>query len=671
MSDNHCANRLAHAASPYLQQHAHNPVDWYEWGDEAFTQAREKNLPVFLSIGYSTCHWCHVMAHESFEDGDVAAIMNRNFICIKVDREERPDIDDIYMTVSQVMTGSGGWPLNLFLTPDKQPIMSITYLPKRSRNGMTGFIELLGNIAAVWRQRPDLIRSNCAKIMATLKQETRQSKTLSIPLQHLTDRALQQLSASFDPIYGGFGSHHKFPLPINLSWLIGQASRGNGQAWGMVATTLDHLNRGGIWDQLAGGLHRYAVDREWRVPHFEKMLYDQAMMTLVVLEAYQYSGDNRYRRMATRIMDWVITDMTAPNGCFYAAYDADSDGAEGLFYVWDRKEIEKYCTPEDGELFSAYYGVMVSGNFEGHSVLYCPESFEEFCTTRDLDPELTGTRLQRIEAELLAVRNQRVKPFRDDKVIGFWNGLMIAALAQGGCITGNKGAVHAAIQAAQALSTALERADGRLMRCYLTNQSQVPAFLEDYAGIIYGFLELYEATLDTRWLEQALARADQALSLFCQADGTFSNGGHDGEQLPFTASLEHDGVTPSPYSLMAKNLVHLSRLTDRDDLTSAARQILETITAELEKHPTMHLGVLQAWALLEEEPCEVLVRGKISDRAVGELLQAVKSCYQPNAVIRFTPADEPATVAVCCNGVCHAPVHTAEQVQALFSRMLH
>jgi len=663
-------NRLIFAASPYLLQHAENPVAWYEWGDGAFARARGENLPVLLSIGYATCHWCHVMAHESFQDQQVAELLNRHFVCIKVDREERPDIDDFYMTVSQVMTGSGGWPLNIFMTPDKRPFMAVTYLPRQGRAGMSGLMELLPNIAALWRQRPDLIEHNCRGVMAALGNLSRTEQgEISVDLQNLTDTSFNELSNMFDGQYGGFGTAPKFPMPINLTWLTGRGAAGNLRALEMALHTLRTIRSGGIWDQIGGGVHRYAVDRQWLVPHFEKMLYDQAMLGLASLEAGQATGDPFFPAMARTIFDFVVRELTSHEGGFYAALDADSEGIEGKYYVWDKGEIQELLG-EDAGLFCRFYRVIDGGNFEGSTILTMPLVLDEFCAAEGLDPADAGERLEQSRLLVLAHREKRIRPLRDDKIVTAWNGLMIGALARGGAIAGYPPYLAAAMAAARFLLKSLRRKDGRLMRSYLEQASGVPAFLEDYACLSFGLLELFEATLDTAWLEQALFLADQTTALFLDPErGRFLKTGLDAEPMPLAASMEHDGVMPSPFSLSAQVFIRLARAAARPDLLEHAEKFLAGSNAGLQRHPSLHLGILHAMALLESEPVEARFSGPREHPVMQEMLRSLKSRYCPNLTIFFKANDLPPALALCGQGTCYPTIHDAAGLEAILEHV--
>jgi uncharacterized protein len=663
-------NRLIFARSPYLLQHAENPVAWYEWGDAAFGKARDENLPILLSIGYATCHWCHVMAHESFEDEQVAALLNSHFVCIKVDREERPDIDDFYMTVSQVLTGSGGWPLNIFMTPDKRPFMAVTYLPRHGQAGMNGLMELLPNIAALWRQRPDLIENNCRGIMEAMANlSPKEHDQISYKLQDLIDTSFNQLQNQYDPRHGGFGTSPKFPMAINLSWLIGQGAAGNRPAQEMALHTLQRIRSGGIWDQVGGGVHRYAVDQGWLVPHFEKMLYDQAMLGLAALEASQATGDVFYLGVAHNIFGFVARELTSPDGGFYAALDADSEGLEGKYYVWDKRELEE-TLGEDASLFCRFYQVTAEGNFEGHTILNTRITLDEFCTKEGLDPAETAGRLERSRLVVLERRERRIRPFRDEKIVTAWNGLMIAALARGGAVSGNHAFLESADRAASFLLERLRREDGRLLRSFLGEASDVPAFLEDYAFLAFGLLELFEATLDTGWLAQALKLTDQMLGIFLDPDsGRFLKTGRDAEPMPLAASMEHDGVVPSPFSLAAQTLIRLARAAARPDLLDHARRLLEGCSDDVQRQPVIHLGSLHAMALLESEPVEAHFSGPREHPAMQGLLRGLKSHYCPNLVLFFEANDTPPALSICARGTCYPAAHNATELEDILAEV--
>ncbi len=655
-------NRLIFARSPYLLQHAENPVKWYEWGAAAFDRAHSENLPILLSIGYATCHWCHVMAHESFEDTEVAALLSQHFVCIKVDREERPDIDDFYMAVAQTLTGSGGWPLNIFMTPDKRPFMAITYLPKRGRNGMSGLMELLANIATLWRQHPDKIENNCRGIMEALEGARKQAGNECAPdIAAAAEKSLQTLKRIYDPKNGGFGSAPKFPMPIYLSWLIGQGST----ACEMALHTLRKMRAGGIWDQLGGGLHRYSVDRIWLAPHFEKMLYDQAMLAYVTIEAYKTTGDLQYRTISEEILVFVEQELLSTEGAFCSALDADSEGVEGKFYVWDKSEIDS-CLGPDAELFCRFHEVTADGNFEGQTILTAPAALDEFCLRHGLNFEETGKLLERCRAALLERRKQRIRPLRDDKIITSWNGLMISALATAGIVCNKPEYIGSAVRAASFILGPLRRADGRLLRSYLHGASDIPAFLEDYAFLTEGLLDLYEATLDRTWLNEARTIAGDLLRLFRDPDsGEFTLTGHDAEQMPTRVSSDHDGVTPSALARTAHLLYRLAWIDDKPELLETAREALNGILGDIMHNPLGHLGALQVLALLDSEPVIATFAGEIGTPQAMALNSALHKHAIKNLIVRCENRPTPATLSLCVPGTCYPAVSTADELERL------
>ncbi|MHB8059188.1 MAG: thioredoxin domain-containing protein [Desulfuromonadaceae bacterium] len=660
-------NRLIFARSPYLLQHAENPVKWYEWGEAAFDLARSESLPILLSIGYATCHWCHVMAHESFEDSEVAALLNRHFICIKVDREERPDIDDFYMAVSQALTGSGGWPLNIFMTPDKRPFMAITYLPKRGRSGMSGLMELLANIATLWRQRPDMIEKNCQGIMEALEGTSQRHEDKSSPdIAAITEKALQHLKKIYDQQYGGFGSAPKFPMPIYLLWLMGQGKEGDPEALEMALHTLREMRSGGIWDHLGGGLHRYSVDQFWLAPHFEKMLYDQAMLAHVATAAYKATGDPFYRSITEEILAFAGRELLSVDGAFCSALDADSEGVEGKFYLWDKNEIDT-CLGPDAELFCHYHNVTDGGNYEGRNILTAPTPLVEFCSRHGLDHEETAQLLERCRAKLLQLREKRIRPLRDDKIITAWNGLMIGALAAAGVVCNKPEYIASASRATSFLLASLRRTDGRLLRSYLGGATDVPAFLEDYAFLSGGLLDLYEATLDQIWLSEARNLAEELLRLFRDPDsGQFTLTGHDAEQMPARVASDHDGVTPSALARTAHTLYRLAWIDDRTELLDVARAALSGVIGELKRNPLGHLGALQLLTLLETEPTIATFSGEPDTPETLALNAALHKMIGKELVIRSEAGPGPSSLSLCMAGTCYPAVVTPDELERLF-----
>ncbi len=545
-------NNLANEKSPYLLQHAENPVNWYPWGDTAFEKAKKEDKPIFLSIGYATCHWCHVMAHESFEDEDVAQLLNKDFIAIKVDREERPDIDNIYMSVCQAMTGSGGWPLSIFLTPEAKPFYAGTYFPKVGRMGMPGLIDILKHIAMVWEgDRTRLIEAS-EKVTGHISVKLGPHKIPTALGKETLETGYEQLRERFDPENGGFGSSPKFPTPHQLTFLLRWHKRNSDStALEMVEKTLEAMRRGGIFDQIGFGFHRYSVDSEWLVPHFEKMLYDQAMLAMAYTEAFQVTGKDNFAQVAREIFTYVLRDMTAPEGGFYSAEDADSEGKEGLFYVWTPKEIKDQLGEKLGGLVCRFYDVTEAGTFEeGRSIPHMPLSLKAFA-------ELEGFSLTKFEASLedarhrlYQVREKRVHPLKDDKVLTSWNGLMIAAFAKGYQVFGDQEYADAAKRAADFVLKNLKATDGRLLRRYRQGDAAYPAYLDDYVFLVWGLIELYEATFDVSYLEEAVTLNSAMVDIFWdKQDGGLYFTGTGNEQLITRSKEIYDGAIPSGNSV--------------------------------------------------------------------------------------------------------------------------
>ena len=667
-------NRLIFARSPYLLQHAENPVAWYEWGPAAFERARMESLPILLSIGYSTCHWCHVMAHESFEDTEVADLLNRHFVCIKVDREERPDIDDFYMAVAQTLTGSGGWPLNIFMTPEKRPFMAITYLPKRGGRGMSGLMELLANIATLWRQRPDMIEKNCHGIMEALENSRqRQGSEGIVDVTAVSGKALQLLKRIYDPRNGGFGSAPKFPMPIYLSWLIGQKTSHtpvlpeSQEACAMALHTLQKMRSGGIWDQLGGGLHRYSVDPVWLAPHFEKMLYDQAMLAQVTTEAFLATGDPFYRTITDEIFSFAARELLSAEGAFCSALDADSEGVEGKFYVWEKSEIDD-CLGADAELFCRFHAITTEGNFEGQTILTAPLTVDEFCRRHELSEASTILLLERCRTKLMERRDLRIRPLRDDKIITSWNGLMISAFATAGIVHNKPDYIATAARTATFLLKNLRSKEGRLLRSYLTSASDVPAFLEDYAFLTGGLLDLYEATLEQTWLNEARLLVVELLQLFRDPDsGEFTLTGHDAEQMPARISSDHDGVTPSALARTAHVLYRLAWIDDRPELLESAKKALSGILGEIRDNPLGHLGALQLLTLLDGEPTTATFSGEIYTPEASALNAALHNHPIQSLIIRSEYRPAALSLSLCAPGTCYPAVSTVEKLEQLLS----
>jgi len=668
-------NRLIFATSPYLLQHATNPVDWYPWGEAAFAKATAENKPVFVSIGYATCHWCHVMEHEAFEDDEVASVFNRNFVCIKVDREERPDIDEQYMAAAQMLTGSGGWPLNIFMTPEKKPFHAATYLPRMPRMGLPGIIQVLERVAEVWHADRQGIEEDAATTIEALGRHF-EPHSGELPDAGVMQNACEQLTQMYDSLWGGFGSAPKFPMPINLSFLLRYWSRtGNASVLAMVEHSLRMLRQGGVYDQLGFGCHRYAVDRQWLVPHFEKMLYDQALIAIACLETFQATGISGYRQVAEEIFAYVLREMTDAEGGFFAGQDADTEGEEGTCYLWSPAEIAAVIGHDAAQLFCRLFGVTGQGNFEGRNILHLPVTPEAFAAREGVLPELLLADLERWRLALLAVREQRVRPFRDEKVLTAWNGLMIAALARGYAISGEERYLAAARRASAFIDLKLTTPEGRLLRSSHQGQAAIPAFLEDYAFYIWGLIELHQATLEQEFLDRAHFLAGEMLRLFdgASGEGLFESC-HDSEQLPVRQQNIRDGVLPSGNSVAAFNLLRLGRITGDDGFLRAGEVIVRAFMGDVSRQPVASLHLLSAADYCSGPEMTITLAGKRGE--LGELLHAVHRRFLPDLALRYggESGEYPAvgglpTAYVCAQGACRPPVTGAGALGELLDEL--
>ncbi len=631
MNDSANKNRLASEKSPYLLQHADNPVDWYPWGEEAFAAAREQDKPIFLSIGYSSCHWCHVMEHESFEDEAVARLLNEHFISVKVDREERPDIDNIYMKVCQAMTGSGGWPLTVFMTPGGKPFFAGTYFPKQSKYGRPGMLELVPHMASLWkndRERLDQISEHATVALESFAF-TGDDRKLS---DKLLATAYSRLEASYDEVHGGFGGAPKFPTPHQLSMLLRYWDRsGDARALEIVGTTLRKMYGGGIYDHLGRGFHRYSTDQMWLVPHFEKMLYDQAMLAIAYLETHQATGNTFYGAVAEEIFDYVVRDLTSPEGGFYSAEDADSEGEEGTFYVWTKDEITEALGEKDSRIFCERFGVTGHGNFEGKNVLHISS-----------DTGAGEGSLETMKEKLLTIRSKRPRPMLDDKILTDWNGLMIAALAKGARVTGNPGYASAAAKAAGFILSGMRTSEGRLLHRYRDGESAIPGYLDDYAFLTWGLVELYEATFEARWLSEALKLADEMTGLFGDSDkekGGFYFTGSDAEKLIVRTKEIYDGAVPSGNSVAALVLLRLGRMTGRTDLESAADALMKEFSGQLAGSPTAYTQMLIALDFALGPGAEYVIAGERSDDDTESMIRLLAERFMPGSVTMHRPSE--------------------------------
>ncbi|MCB2228335.1 MAG: thioredoxin domain-containing protein [Desulfarculaceae bacterium] len=673
------ANRLAQEKSPYLLQHADNPVHWQPWDEAALAQAKAEDKPIFLSIGYATCHWCHVMAHESFEDPEVAALLNRDYVAIKVDREERPDLDGVYMAVCQTLTGRGGWPLSVWLTPEGKPFYAGTYFPKTTRQGMPGFIQVLQELSRRWKspERAKMLGAS-EQIIAALKG---QAGAAPGELGEATlAQAAEGLGSIYDPKHGGFGNAPKFPSPHHLTFLLRWHQRSpGGKALSMVQTTLDHMWRGGIFDQVGLGFHRYSVDAQWLVPHFEKMLYDQALMAMALCEAHQLTGEEGFATAAREVFAYVLRDMTSPEGGFFSAEDADSEGEEGLFYVWTPEQVRQAVGPELGGLFCRAYNVTEGGNFEhGLSIPHLTRSLEELAEAEGLAPGELAAKLDQARELLFQVREKRVHPLKDDKVITSWNGLMIAALALGARALNEPRYLEAAERAAEFIEAELRDENGRLARRWREGHLTGQGYLDDYAFYLWGLIELHQSGLKTRHLERALELSDLTHRLFEDAEqGGYFYTPEGGEELIFRDKEIYDGALPSGNSAMAYNLLRLGRLVGSVELEQRAEGIFAAFAGMVSRQPLAYTHLMNALDFSLSPGQEVVVVGKRGDAATEALIAKAVGGFAPHRVVLFKDAGAEgarvgalapyalemeqvgtgATAFVCTGHACQSPVN--------------
>jgi uncharacterized protein len=676
-------NSLINETSPYLLQHAHNPVDWYAWGEAAFERARAEDKPVLLSIGYAACHWCHVMEHESFENEAIAQLMNDNFINIKVDREERPDLDAIYMNATQMMTGHGGWPMTVFLTPEAKPFYAGTYFPPVDRHGMPGFPRILIALAEAYRTRRDEIEESAGGILNELQRLDQVLGGEGELSREILDHAADDLLRRLDPVHGGFGNKPKFPPSMTLSFLLRHYQRTKQQsALDAVELTLQKMARGGMYDQLGGGFHRYSVDEQWLVPHFEKMLYDNALLSRVYLDAYLVTGQEFYKQIATGTLDYVRREMTDAGGGFYSTQDADSEGEEGKFFVWTPAEVTALLGEEDAQLFNRYFDLSEMGNFEGHSILHVDNEKDVIARLMKTTPERIDEIIKRGKEVLFNARETRIKPYRDEKILTAWNGLMLRSFAEAARVLGRDDYREVAINNANFVLTHLQR-EGRLLRTHKDGVSKLNGYLEDYAFLVDGLLALYEATFDLRWFTEARLLADTMITHFwdAEAGGFFFTSG-DHEQLITRTKDFYDNATPAGNSVAAHVLLRLALLTGEERYRRLAEQILELTQTALRRAPSAFGHLLSALDLLLASPYEIAIVGAPDAADTRQLLDVVFQSYLPNKVVALAaPNDKEAanaiklliertahngraTAYVCRNFYCEAPVNDAAQLRA-------
>jgi hypothetical protein len=672
-------NRLAREKSPYLLQHQHNPVDWQPWGGEAFAQAQKESKPIFLSIGYSTCHWCHVMERESFENEEVARYLNEHFVSIKVDREERPDVDKIYMTFVQSTSGGGGWPLNCFLTPDRKPFFGGTYFPPESKYGRPSFLDLLKQITKLWETRQGDVAASAAQLHQQLEEMTSKPESGNLLLtKSVLTNAAGLFKQTFDARNGGFGDAPKFPQPSQPAFLLRYGVRFNDrEAVRMVLETCDHMAAGGIHDQLGGGFSRYSVDAEWLVPHFEKMLYDNAQLVNLYLDAYLVSGDKRHADTARDIIKYILRDMTHPDGGFYSAEDADSEGKEGKFYCWTRAELSKLLTPEEFNVAVRYFGVTEQGNFVDHSD---PSPLPNQNVLSIVEPKLASADeplLKSAKEKMFAARSQRVRPHLDDKVLASWNGLMLGAMARAYAVLGDE-SYHAAAEKNLAFlqSKLWDAKTGTLYHRWRDGERDAVQLQSAYAFMLSGVVELYEATLDPKHLDFAVALAESMIARFYdQESGGFWQS-TDAPDLILRVKEDYDGAEPSGNSVAFLALFKLAAITDRGDFKKVAEAGLRLFAPRLERIPQAVPYLLLTFDFSLEEPKRVVLVGDVSKPETRTLLRAAHSVYQPDKVVlgtmgavepfaRTLPQKNGATVYLCTGTACQPPTSEVEQVKAM------
>ena len=694
MTDHQHTNRLINETSPYLLQHAHNPVDWYAWGEEALAKARAEDKPIFLSIGYSACHWCHVMERESFENEQTAAMMNELFVNIKVDREERPDLDAIYMEAVQAMTSQGGWPMSMFLTPDGKPFYGGTYYPPEPRYGMPSFQQVLYSVAHAYHNKRDQIDNQAQKLTELLQRTAVLAAQESDLNSTVLDEAIRQLLQYFDSQDGGFGSQPKFPQPMTLDFIMSHYTRTSDlDALYMAELTLEKMAQGGIYDHLGGGFHRYSVDAVWLVPHFEKMLYDNAQLLRSYLHVWQLTKQPLYRRVVDETIDYVLREMTSPEGGFYSTQDADSEGEEGKFFVWTPAEIEAVIGADAARLFKLYYDVSARGNFEGKNILHVSAPVAEIAQRLGLTPSAAEQALADSRQKLFAAREKRIKPGRDEKILTEWNGLMIHALAECGAVLERADALQAAQNAANFILTKMSQPDGKLYRSYKTSsglpgeqqkgQARLNAYLEDYAAFSRALIALYEATFDLRWLGEASRLTRVLIAQFGDPqNGSFFQTGLDHEQLVVRRKDFVDNAIPSGNSLAAETLLRLAVLTGNQAYRKEAERVLLVMKEAMTRQPTGFGRLLAVLNTFLSPSQEVAIVGDSASADTQALIRTVRKRYLPNTVLALKhPAEEnvlpllqdrglvdgKAAAYVCENYACKLPVTEVQALEKLLN----
>lgn len=662
-------NRLINEKSPYLLQHAHNPVDWYPWCEEAFDKAKKEDKPIFLSIGYSTCHWCHVMERESFEDEQVARILNNNFISVKVDREERPDVDSVYMTVCQMMTGAGGWPLTIIMTPDKKPFFAGTYFPKENKYGVRGLVEILNYIIGVWRDDKNEILKNSEHVLNYINEANIFSPE-PIDIKSI-EKAFEELSQSYEINYGGFSIKPKFPSPQNIYFLLRYYKQtGSKKALAMATNTLDSMYKGGIFDHIGYGFSRYSTDERWLVPHFEKMLYDNALLAIAYTEAYVITGKKLYKDVTEKIFSYVLRDMQHEEGAFYCAEDADSEGVEGKFYLWSYDEIKNILGENDTELFCKYYEISREGNFEGENIpnlIYC--NLEKLYENNEIKD-----RLEDMNKRLFEVRERRIHPHKDDKILTSWNGMMIAALAYCGRVLENDMYIENAKKALRFIYKYLFNNEGRLLARYRKGEAMHLAYVDDYAFLLWGLVELYEATFEGEYLKKAVALTkDMEKYFWDKEDGAFFLYGSDGEELIWRPKEVYDGAIPSGNSVAALNMLRLARITKNMDLETMVSRMFTSLGGKIQSIPSAYAYFMTAVMYGCSGGKEIIIAGDKSSSEVKKIQSELNKEFQPFSVVVLNNDDKAlkevipqlennkkvgnkTTVYICQNFSCREPL---------------
>jgi uncharacterized protein YyaL (SSP411 family) len=691
-------NRLILEKSPYLLQHAYNPVDWYPWSPEAFKKAEEEDKPIFLSIGYSTCHWCHVMEKESFEDDEVADLLNDAFVCIKVDREERPDLDSVYMKVCQQLTGSGGWPLHIIMTPDKKPFFAATYIPRESKFGQLGMKRLIPQVKELWISRRNELLGSAGKIIEFL-QETEKSShetTVSEVLGASTlDEAYFQLSQSFDDDNGGFGNAPKFPSPHNLTFLLRYWKRtSDRKALEMVEKTLKTMKLGGIYDQLGFGFHRYSTDARWLVPHFEKMLYDQAMLTMTCAEAYQATRDEEFKQTGRETITYVLREMTDPAGGFYSAEDADSEGEEGKFYLWTEEEIRQQLPPDEADFVIKIFDVKKEGNFDdaqtgkraGKNILHLEKSPAQIALDMHVSLQDFQKRSDQVRNILFEARQKRVHPGRDDKILVDWNGLMIAALSKAAQAFNEPEYANAAKKAADFILNSMCDFEKRLYHRYRDREVKVTGFLTDYALFVWGLLELYETVFDAKYLQHAVELTEMMMKHFWdQQQGGFYLTADDADVTLVRDKEIYDGALPSGNSVACLNLIRLAHMTGETQYEQKAAQLLRSFSNPVSRAPSASAQLMNALDFAIGPSCEVILVGDPFKADIKQMTEVLRSRFTPRKVVLLnsspdqrqgtryldtvtqglTSKEGKATAYVCCNRVCNPPTTDTDKMMQL------